>query len=70
MAAGQTKVTTATTTAYTIGDGAGNTVTLTVNMPNRGAGRSTSFASSGNLQHDGLVLLATLTQELASGLLP
>jgi hypothetical protein len=70
MAAGQTKATTATTTAYTITDGAGNSVTLTVNTPNPGAGRSTSFASSGNLQQDGMVLLATLTQELASDVLP
>ena len=68
--AGQIKTTTATTTAYQIVDGAGNSVTLTVNAPNAGAGMTTSFASSGNLQADGMVLLATLTQELASGVLP
>lgn len=71
MAAGLTKATTATTTAYTLTDGAGNTLTVTVHTPNAGAGIvGTGFVSSGNLQQDGMVLLATLTQQLVADIQP
>jgi hypothetical protein len=74
MAAGQTKTVattaTGTITTYVITDGSGNTLTVVVNQINAGSGRSTSFASSGALLQDGIVLLATLTQRLASETTP
>lgn len=74
MAAGQTKTVansaTGSVTTYVITDGSGNTVTIVANQLNAGSGRSTTFASSGALLQDGMVLVATLTQRLASEAAP
>lgn len=66
----QTKTTTGNNiTTYVITDAEGSTVTVVL-TDSFGAGRTTTFASSGGLHQDGQQTLTTLMQLLSTGLTP
>lgn len=65
----QTKTVSGTTTTYVITDQASNTVTVVVTQV-PGAAITSTFTSSGALLNDGTQLLTTLTQLIATGIVP
>lgn len=67
--AGMTKSVSGSTTTYVITDMVGSTVTASV-VTDDITGNLVTFSSSGGLHYDGLAMLDTLVQLLATGLLP
>ena len=69
MAAGTVKTTVGNVTTYVLTDAEGSSVTVVLTQT-YGAGRTTTFSSSGGLHQDGQQQLTNLMQMISTGLTP